>query len=368
MDWEVAGTVATEEMTRPIRRFLVVLVGIGLAGTIGFMVLEGWSVLDAVYMTVITLSTVGFGEIHPISAAGRIFTIVLITAGVGAVAYLFSTLSQYVVSGALTGSFRSRRMQRTIDGLSKHFIVCGYGRVGQHVVTDLEDRGRQCVIIESDASVAERLGDRLVVPGDAAADDTLRSAGIERAQGLVAATGNDADNLFITLSARSLNPDILIVARANDPASEPKLLRAGATHAISPFSISGHRIASQLLNPSITDFLDVVMHSANLELWLEEVTVAGGSDLDGSDMEAAMLRLEVGANIIAIRRAEQRGFTTVPRTGLQVRPGDVMIALGTREQLHALSKLAGHDPTIPQPDGAKGRAEQGQPEGVSSSS
>ena len=358
----------SEEMTRPIRRFLVVLIGIGLAGTIGFMTLEGWNVLDALYMTVITLSTVGFGEIHPISAAGKIFIIVLITAGVGAVAYLFSTLSQYVVSGALTGSFRSRRMQRTIDALSGHFIVCGYGRVGQHVVSDLEDRGRRSVVIEHDSTTAERLADRLVVIGDAADDDTLRRAGIDRARGLVAATGDDADNLFITLSARSLNPNTLIVARANDPASEPKLLRAGATHVISPFSISGHRIASQLLNPSITDFLDVVMHSADLELWLEEVTVTAGSDLEGKAMETAMLRLEVGANIIAIRRAEHRGFTTVPQTGLQVQSGDVMIALGTQEQLHALSKLAGHDPTIPRPPTAKGGAEREQSEGVSSSS
>ncbi len=358
----------SEEMTRPIRRFLVVLIGIGLAGTIGFMTLEGWNVLDALYMTVITLSTVGFGEIHPISAAGKIFIIVLITAGVGAVAYLFSTLSQYVVSGALTGSFRSRRMQRIIDALSGHFIVCGYGRVGQHVVSDLEDRGRRCVVIESDSTTAERLADRLVVIGDAADDDALRRAGINRARGLVAATGDDADNLFITLSARSLNPNTLIVARANDPASEPKLLRAGATHVISPFSISGHRIASQLLNPSITDFLDVVMHSADLELWLEEVTVTAGSDLEGKAMETAMLRLEVGANIIAIRRAEHRGFTTVPQTGLQVQSGDVMIALGTQEQLHALSRLAGHDPTIPRPPTAKGGAEREQSEGVSSSS
>ena len=358
----------SEEMTRPIRRFLVVLIGIGLAGTIGFMTLEGWNVLDALYMTVITLSTVGFGEIHPISAAGKIFIIVLITAGVGAVAYLFSTLSQYVVSGALTGSFRSRRMQRIIDALSGHFIVCGYGRVGQHVVSDLEDRGRRCVVIESDSTTAERLADRLVVIGDAADDDALRRAGINRARGLVAATGDDADNLFITLSARSLNPNTLIVARANDPASEPKLLRAGATHVISPFSISGHRIASQLLNPSITDFLDVVMHSADLELWLEEVTVTAGSDLEGKAMETAMLRLEVGANIIAIRRAQERGFTTVPQTGLQVQSGDVMIALGTQEQLHALSKLAGHDPTIPRPQTAKREAEREQSEGVPSSS
>ena len=356
-------------MTRPIRRFLVVLIGIVLAGTIGFMALEGWSVLDALYMTVITLSTVGFGEIHPISAAGRIFTIVLITAGVGAVAYLFSTLSQYVVSGALTGSFRSRRMQRTIDALSEHFIICGYGRVGQHVVSDLEDRGQRCVIIEPDSTTAERLADRLVVIADAADDDALRRAGVDRARGLVAATGDDADNLFITLSARSLNPNLLIVARANDPASEPKLLRAGATHAISPFSISGHRIASQLLNPSITDFLDVVTHSANLELLLEEVTVAAGCNLEGKDMETAMLRLEVGANIIAIRRAQERGFTTVPQTGLQVQPGDVMIAFGTPEQLHAVSKLAWHDSSIPRPQTAKrGALREQQPEGVSSSS
>ncbi len=338
-----------DEMSGAVRRFFTIVIGITVVGTVGFMVLEGWGLLDALYMTVITLSTVGFSEVRSLSTGGRVFTIVLITAGVGAVAYLFSTLSHYVVSGALTGSFRSRRMQRTIDQLSGHFIVCGFGRVGQHVVEDLESRGQDCVIIEEDKQVLDTLGSRLVVPGDASDDDVLRQAGVDRARGLVAATGDDAVNLFVTLSARSLNKDLLIVARANDPASEPKLVLAGATHAISPFSISGHRIASQLLNPSITDFLDVVMRSANLELWLEEVTVGEGSDLDGKDMEAAMLRLEVGANIIAIRQTNQRGFTSVPVAGYTIEPGDVLIALGTLEQLHALSHMAKHHPTIPPP-------------------
>jgi voltage-gated potassium channel len=305
------------------------------------MALEGWRLPEALYMTVITLSTVGFSEVRPLSEVGRFFTAGLIVAGVGAVAYVFAAISQYVISGELSGSLRRSRMHQRIDATSGHFIVCGYGRVGQQVVVDLLEERRQSVVVESHAdALSDAPPGVLSVIGDASDDDVLGLAGIARASGLVAATGDDAINLFITLSARTLNPDLCIVARANQPASEPKLLRAGATHVISPYRISGRRMARQLLYPSIVDFLDVVMHSGGLELFLEEYTVQPDSDLHGKTVAEAEVRTRSGANVLAVRRHDQGSIVTNPPSEMRFEPGDMLIVLGTHQQLEALSGLA----------------------------
>ncbi len=328
---------------RRLARFGVVLGAVVTVGTLGYMLLEGWNFFESLYMTVITLSTVGFSEVRPLSPVGRLFTTGMIVAGVGAVTYLFAAISQYIVSGELTGSIRKARMQQRIDDLSGHFVICGYGRVGQQVQLDLERKGKQCVVVEANE---DALGDAppgtLVVVGDAADDDVLLRAGIERAAGLVAATGDDATNLFVALSAHTLNLDLPIVARANDPATEPKLIRAGATHVISPYTLSGRRIARQLLYPSVTDFLDVVMHSGGLELWLEECHIAAGSDLHDKTAHEAEVRKLTGANVLAVRRHDQGAIMTNPPVEMRFEPGDVLIALGTRSQLEALGTLAGH--------------------------
>ncbi len=321
-------------------RFGLILVGITLSGTIGFMLLEGWQVIDALYMTVITLSTVGFSEVRPLSAEGRLFTTALIVSGVASVGYLFSAISQNIVSGELHGTLRRRRMQKSVDHLEDHFLVCGYGRVGREVAKDLRQRDRSCVVVEVELEVLES-SDLLYIIGDAADDTILKEAGIERAAGLVAATGSDATNLFITVSAHTLNPDLNIVARANQPSTEAKLLHAGATHVISPYTLGGRRIATQLLYPSVTDFLDVVMHSADLELCLEEIRVEGGSDLDSKTVAEVEVRRRTGANVLALVRhdgSEQSVVNNPPAT-LRIKPGDVLIALGTMDQLQALETL-----------------------------
>jgi voltage-gated potassium channel len=321
-------------------RFFLILVGITVSGTIGFMLLEGWRLVDALYMTVITLSTVGFSEVRPLSEAGRLFTTALIVSGVASVGYLFSAISHNIVSGELHGTLRRRRMQKSVDHLRDHFIVCGYGRVGGEVARDLLRKGRLCVLVETEVESLEST-DLLYVAGDASNDDILREAGIERAAGLVAATGSDATNVFITVSAHTLNPGLNIVARANKPATEAKLLHAGATHVISPYTLGGRRIATQLLYPSVTDFLDVVMHSADLELRLEEIEVAGGSELDDKTVAEVDVRRRAGANVLALvrRDGEQRSVVNNPPATLRIRPGDVLIALGNRDQLRALAKL-----------------------------
>ncbi len=310
-------------------------------GTLGYMTLEGWDFFESLYMTVITLSTVGFSEVRPLSQAGRLFTAGLIVAGVGAVTYLFAAISQYIISGELTGSLRKARMQQRIDDLSGHYVICGYGRVGQQVQLDLESKGRQCVVVEPNEEALKEVPPRtLVVVGDAADDDVLLRAGIERASGLVAATGDDATNLFVALSAHTLNLKLPIVARANDPATEPKLIRAGATHVISPYTLSGRRIARQLLYPSVTDFLDVVMHSGGLELWLEECHIGSGSELHNKTAHEAEVRKLTGANVLAVRRHDEGAIMTNPPVEMRFEPGDVLIALGTRTQLEALESLS----------------------------
>ncbi len=310
-------------------------------GTLGYMLLEGWGLIESLYMTVITLSTVGFSEVRPLSQPGRIFTAGLIVAGVGAVTYLFAAISQYIISGELTGSLRKARMQQRIDALSGHYVICGYGRVGQQVQLDLQGKGQQCVVVEvSEDALKEAPPRTLYVIGDAADDAVLQQAGIARAAGLVAATGDDATNLFVALSAHTLNLTLPIVARANDPATEPKLIRAGATHVISPYTLSGRRIARQLLYPSVTDFLDVVMHSGDLELWLEECRVEAGSDLHDKTAQEAEVRKRTGANVLAVRRHDEGAIMTNPPMEMRFEPGDVLIALGTRSQLEALDGLA----------------------------
>ena len=319
-------------------RFGMVLPSITIAGTLGYMLIEGWRFTDALYMTVITLSTVGFSEVSPLSPKGQIFTTLLIVAGVAAVAYLFSAISHHVVSGELHGTLRRRQMQKKIDTLSDHFIICGYGQVGAQVIESLRQSGKQCVVIETDAEDFER-ADVAMITGNAEDDEVLRQAGVDRAAGLVAATGDDASNLFITVSAHQLNKNLKIVARANYSSSEAKLRYGGATHVISPHLMGGRRIATQLLYPSVTDFLDVVMHSGDLELWLEEFTLAANCHLEGKTVAEGQVRQQTGANILAIRRCDGGTVLTNPPSELRFESGDVLIALGTREQLKVLKNL-----------------------------
>jgi voltage-gated potassium channel len=329
------------EMQRRLLRFVLVLLVITTLGTLGYVVIEGWPAFDALYMTVITLATIGFEEVHPLSTAGRAFTIALIVAGVSAVGYFVNAVAQLALSGELAARLRRRRMVERLEALSGHYVVCGYGRVGQEVVEDLHRRGRRCVVVDSARPSSPTVPDVPFVVGDAANDDILRQAGIDRARGLVAVTGDDPTTLFVTLSAHALNPKLVIVARANDDATEPKLLRAGASHVISPNIISGRRIAAQLLNPAVADFLDVVMHSGQLEMWMEEFQVAPGSELHGRTVAAADVRRRTGANVLAVRRHDQGAILTNPPADLTFAPGDILIALGTGEQLAALSRAAG---------------------------
>lgn len=308
----------------------VVLVG----GAIGYVVL-GFGVLDAAYQTVTTVATVGFREVRPLSSAGKIFTIVLILVGVGTALYTFSVVLETLVEGRLSEVFGRRRMERAIAGMSGHVVVCGWGRVGRSVGRFVGGARQDVVVIDhASARVADMAYPTVL--GDATDDTVLLRAGVERARALVAAVDTDAGNLFITLSARALNPGLFIVARARLDDSEAKLLRAGADRVVNPQQIGGARMAAFVRQPAVAEFLDVVMHDGSLEFRLEEVTIPDASTLVGATLRDARVRDRTGALVLAIRKADGR-FVTNPSPDTRLQHGDRLIAIGTATQLSALS-------------------------------
>jgi voltage-gated potassium channel len=310
-----------------------------LAGTGLFMWIEKWPAFDALYMTIITITTVGFGEIRPLSQTGRIVTISLVVLGVGAFTYTFGTIAEYIVAGEFRGMLEQRRRRAQISKMNDHIIVCGFGRVGQQVATELSRAGVDFVVIDSKPASVERARESgyLVIEGNAGADEILRSAGILLARGLIASVNSDADNLLITLSARALSPNLYIITRANYEETEGKMRIAGANRVISPYSIAGHRMAEMLLRPDIVDFLDVIMNNEELELWLENLTIAAGCELEDCTIGDARVRETTGANILAVKKIDGRLLINLDaRTVLAA--GDVLMALGTRSQLGELAK------------------------------
>lgn len=318
-----------------------IFLGLLFVGTIGYVFLEGWPVLDAFYMTVITISTVGFGEIRAISDTGRLFTALLIVSGVGAAAYTFSSVADYIVAGELRGVLRRQRMESRIRKMENHYIVCGYGRVGTQVAQELSASDVEIVLIDKAIERFEELeaAGILTVVGDAAEDAVLLQAGIERAAGLCACLPEDADNVFVALTARTLNPKLTIISRANTQENERKLRIAGADHVINPYSISGHRMARQLMHPNVVEFMDVVMRRGQVELLIEEIRVNDASTVTNRTIAECDIRRRTGANILAVRRPGGKTFTTLGGDFVLM-AGDVMITLGMPEQLDALAALA----------------------------
>ncbi|MBI3417569.1 MAG: potassium channel protein [Verrucomicrobia bacterium] len=317
------------------------LVVLPLIGVAGFHWIEGWSVLDALYMTVITLSTVGFGEVHPLSPAGRVFTMGLIVTGGVFAAFALSNLAHFFFSGEWRAHWDNQRRLRMLNELSNHVIVCGYGRVGRNVVAELKAEGLPFVVIDLSADKIARVEEagHLAVHGDAAHESKLKEAGIDRARGLVAAAKSDAENVFIVLTARSLRPDLSIVARADVEESEPKLRRAGANRVILPYHITGRRLVTMLVRPDVADFLDEVSHTSGLELLLEQIQVAPDSPLAGQTLAEVQARHQLDVTVLACKHADGH-WNTRPRGATVVEPQSQLIALGTQEHLQKLTGLA----------------------------
>jgi voltage-gated potassium channel len=316
-----------------------VLVSAILLGTLGFVLVEGWTLFDAFYMALMTLTTVGYGEVHPLSFHGRLFASFLMLVGVASVFVSFAILGDTLLRLELTDYFDQRRRTRMLQHIAGHYIVCGAGRVGRSVVLELLRAGAKVVLIDNDLERlkwGETLG-VLTLTADASKDETLRRARIDTAAGLVAAIASDAENVYVTLSAKVLNPSLYIAARASDEQAEEKLRRAGAATVLTPYTYIGHRLAQSLLRPHVLSFLDVAsaFGKTDLDLEIEQLRVASGSLLSSRTLAEAHLGRTYGVIVLAVRR--QNGVMQFnPQADVRLEAGDVLIAMGERQKLKQL--------------------------------
>ena len=322
---------------------LLLVYGIGVAG---YMVIEGWDFEDASFMTVITVATVGFGEVHRLDSAGRWFTVALIMGGMGVILYGVSSLTALVVEGELVDYLRRSKMDKQIGKLSGHFIICGAGRVGTCIMTELIKTGHKVVIVDRDMPHLEEWRERhpavLAMQGDAASDEVLEAAGVRRAVGLLSALTADKDNLFVVLSARALNPNLRIVAKADEESAQDKLIRAGADSVVFTHVIGGMRMASQMIRPNVVNFLDVMLRERDGSLRVEEVQLAPGSPLDGKAVGEADLSARTGVLLMAAGGDAQH-LEFNPSKDRRMEAGDLLVVMGDRTQIEALKKLASQD-------------------------
>lgn len=320
--------------------------GVGIAvlgstiiiGTTGYMVLEGWSLLDSLYMTIISVTTTGFQEVHMLSDSTRVFTILLIVIGVGSIAYTGGRGVQVLFETQLFGRVN---MSKIIGELKEHFIVCGYGKMGKYICEELTEKEQPFVVVENDPEKVESLSELgyLFVRGDATSDDTLTEAGVEKARGLVAVLATDADNVFTTLSAKALNEKIFVVARAVEEETEPKLLKAGANRVVKPYETAGTKMAELLLRPGVIDFIDVVARDKKVDLNIEEVRLSDASRFINKTLAESNLRQGLNIMIVTITKPDGRLIYN-PQSTSVLEVGDRLIALGERANLVRLSKLA----------------------------
>jgi len=328
-------------------RFALAVIMLGLVisvGTAGYMLIEGWNLLDSLYMTIITLASVGFSEVHHLSDSGRIFTIVLIIVGVGTVAYALSSGARILLEGELQEVFGRRRLEKKIRQLTDHYIVCGYGRMGRIICRELRENRIDYVIVEKEPDPLRHEADSLIFKGDATKDEVLKEMGIEKAKGLISVLPTDAENLYVVLSARGLNPGLTIVARAGEEGSEQKLIRAGADRVVSPYHIGGLRIAHTVLKPAVVDFIEFATKSGNLELQMEEIEVKENSPLVGQTLDECGIGRDLGIIIVAIKQLSgDMKFNPTFRTAIKA--GDTLIALGEISRLQTLEEM-----TVTKPD------------------
>ena len=327
-----------------LRLRLALLVGFLLlsGGTLGYMAIERMSFLDALFMTVITLGSVGYGEVKPLDVAGEIFTIGLILVGLGTAAWLFTTVLETLTSEQTRRVLAQKRMNRMIDSLNNHYIVCGYGRIGNQIALGYTQTKVPFLVIEQNPDRIADLREAGIpcMEGDAADDAVLVSAGIHRAAALISVTPTDASNTFIVLSARGLRQDLFIVARADAPQNEAKLLRAGASKVISPYVLGGRWMAVTAINPAVTDFVAAITQADPSEFAVREVQVSAASAFSGQTFGEAQFKLKTGAQVVAMRPASQiTGFFPNPPYERQIVAGDILVALGSPAQLAQLSSL-----------------------------
>lgn len=321
-----------------VRLWLVAVTAAVLVGTVGYIVLFGWDLSDALFMTVISMTTVGYEEVRPLDTAGRVWTMIVSVGGVGIIFGTVGIVAERLVNEATSGRREARRMREAVDALWGHYVVCGYGRVGSTTARELVHAGQRLVVIDINPTSLEtaRADGHLVVEGDATEDATLRAAGLERARGLITTIDSDANNVYVTLSARGLNPGLFIVARANLEGSEAKLLQAGANRVVSPYTRAGRQIAELATRPRVADFIDAALSHGELSFSLEDLEVTADGPLEGRTV--GELR-EQGIFALAIVRGE-RDYVANPSAGRRLAAGESLIVSGSAESLRILGERA----------------------------
>jgi voltage-gated potassium channel len=326
---------------------LLVLVSLG---TTGYMSIEGWRFLDAFYMTVITLATVGFQEVHHLSDAGRVFTILLIVVGVTVLGYTVGKFAQIMFEGEFQRFLGRKKVEKTIEELRDHYIVCGYGRIGALICREFAAKPIPFVVVENNPEVIERFSEDNVpfLRGNATEDETLLKAGIRRAKGLVSVVTSDTENVYITLTARGLNPDLFILARSGDPGSEIKLKRAGANKVVSPYHIGGSRMAQAILRPNVVDFIEIAMGRGHIDLQMEEISIPDRSPFLGKNLKEAGLRKDTGVIIVGIKQANGKMLFN-PGSASLIEAKDTLIVLGQPASISKLEKMLSFNTPANQP-------------------
>ena len=326
--------------SKKLRYSLLMLLGIMAFGICGYYFVEHMSLFDALYMTIITLSTVGFAEVIPLSQAGRAITVIIIFLGISVGAYTVGVLVKALVEGELVKIFGRRKVQKQISGLKNHFIICGFGRIGRIICNELDADKIDFVVIEQEPSVIEYIEARkyLYIEMDATTEEALMQAGIMEAKGIVTAVNSDANNVFITMTAKSLRPDVFVLARASEEKNEPKLSRAGATRVVSPYLIGGRRIAQMLKKPTVVDFIDIAMMGSHLGLMMEEAKIGDNSSLIGKSLVDSHLRKDYGVIIVAIKK-QSGDMVFNPTFSEKLEGGDVIVVIGKKEDLKRMDAV-----------------------------
>lgn len=331
----------------PIRHLkisMMVLLALVSLGVTGYMTIEGWSLLDALYMTIITLGTVGFREVHELSAYGKMFTICLIVFGVSVLGYIVGSLAQIMFEGQIQRIIGRKKVEKRIDSLQDHYIICGFGRIGQLICKEFAAKPIPFLVIEKHPEAHEKLHheEYLHIRGDAAEDDTLLRAGIKRAKGLISVVTSDSENVYITLTARGLNPDLYILARSGEEGSEIKLKRAGANKVVSPYVIGGGRMAMAILRPNVVDFIEIATGREHLELQMEEIQIPAHSAFVGENLISSGFRKETGTIIVGIKKGNGK-MVFNPDSHSKIEAGDTMIVLGDPSSIEKLEELISCD-------------------------
>jgi voltage-gated potassium channel len=313
------------------------VLGVLTMGIVGYIVIEHFSFVDALFTTIDMMSTVGITA-HPLTVSGRLFTILIIIMGVGSLFYTFGVLMEFIIEGHFSQAIGRRIMDRKISTLRNHCIICGFGRVGSRIASEFAAARKPFVVIDENEATVQRCIQKgyLALQGNAASDEILREAGIEYAQALLAATDQDANNIYISLSARNLNPNVLIVARANHDETIMKLKQAGANRVLSPYAIGGHRMANLALQPNVVEFFDTLINAENPELAIREITLADHSKLIGKTLADAQNILTNGTMILAIKKPG--GLVMGSRMETRIENGDVAMIVGTPEQIATFAR------------------------------